>query len=132
MTPSDTSLLIICAVVTSVDPGAGRVCLSHRELLGTWEQNAARLAAASGVAMRIDPGRVPRREGASLAAALGDGEDYELLFTVPPERAPELEKTWPDGFAPLTRIGEVMAGSGEVVAPDGADLLKDRVIGYEH
>lgn len=94
--------------------------------------DAARLAAASGVAMRIDPGRVPRREGASLAAALGDGEDYELLFTVPPERAPELEKTWPDGFAPLTRIGEVMAGSGEVVAPDGADLLKDRVVGYEH
>lgn len=39
----------ICAVVTSVDPGAGRVCLSHRELLGTWEQNASRLEAGETV-----------------------------------------------------------------------------------
>ena len=68
----------------------------------------------------------------SIAAALGDGEDYELLFTVAPERAPELEKAWPEEFAPLARIGEVMAGSGEVIAPDGSDLLKGRVIGYEH
>ena len=94
--------------------------------------DAARLATASGVTLRIDPGRVPRREGAAIAAALGDGEDYELLFTVAPERAPELEKAWPEEFAPLARIGEVMAGSGEVIAPDGSDLLKGRVIGYEH
>ena len=39
----------ICAVVTSVDPEMGRICLSHRELLGTWEQNAARLAAGETV-----------------------------------------------------------------------------------
>lgn len=39
----------ISAVVTGVDKKAGRVNLSHRELLGTWEQNAARLAAGETV-----------------------------------------------------------------------------------
>ena len=33
----------IFAVVLSTDPAAGRVCLTHRELLGTWAENAALL-----------------------------------------------------------------------------------------
>ena len=39
----------IYAVVTGVDPQGRRIHLSHRELLGTWEQNAARLAAGETV-----------------------------------------------------------------------------------
>ncbi|MBQ1210479.1 MAG: S1 RNA-binding domain-containing protein [Clostridia bacterium] len=38
----------IFAVVSSID--GGRLCLSMRELLGTWEQNAARFAAGETVA----------------------------------------------------------------------------------
>ncbi|MCD8004581.1 MAG: S1 RNA-binding domain-containing protein [Oscillospiraceae bacterium] len=34
----------IYALVTCLEPKLGRVLLSHRELLGTWEENAARLA----------------------------------------------------------------------------------------
>ena len=29
------------AVISSLDPDTGRICLTHRELLGTWEENAA-------------------------------------------------------------------------------------------
>ena len=39
----------IRAVVRSVEPN-GRVCLSHKELLGTWEENAAGFEAGQTVA----------------------------------------------------------------------------------
>ncbi len=38
----------VYAVVSRVEPG-GRICLTHRELLGTWEENAACLHAGSAV-----------------------------------------------------------------------------------
>jgi thiamine-monophosphate kinase len=61
-----------------------------------------RLASASGTSFQVEAQKVPR--SGSLAAALNDGEDYELLFTVPPTRAEKLKKEWP--FAtPLHLIG---------------------------
>lgn len=39
----------IRAVVRSVDP-SGRICLSHKELLGTWEENASLFSAGETVA----------------------------------------------------------------------------------
>ncbi len=93
--------------------------------------DAARLAAASGVKLEMDPARVPLRVGASTAMALGDGEDYELLFTVPADRAAELENVWQKEFAPICRIGRVLPGSG-VDAPDGRDLLNEGKTGYVH
>ena len=38
----------VLAVVLRKEPG-GRICLTHRELLGTWEQNAQKLQAGSAV-----------------------------------------------------------------------------------
>jgi thiamine-monophosphate kinase len=54
-----------------------------------------RLARASGVDFVLEEKAIPRARGASLAAALNDGEDYELLFTVRPSHAETLKKTWP-------------------------------------
>ena len=72
-----------------------------------------RMAGASGTGFEIDPGRLPRSEGCTVAQALGDGEDYELLFAVGPQHAAKLErdwrKRWPD--VPLTAIG-VLAAPG--------------------
>jgi len=39
----------ILAVVRQIDPDTGRIYMSHRELLGTWEENAAGFAAAQTV-----------------------------------------------------------------------------------
>lgn len=68
--------------------------------------------------------------------ALGDGEDYELLFTAPPD-API-----PQGFGDdeddqvlITRIGTVTDASGiVVVTPDGSRVGLDQVDakGWEH
>jgi thiamine-monophosphate kinase len=42
-----------------------------------------RLADASGLGFEIFPALVPCRDGCTLDQALSDGEDYELLFTLP-------------------------------------------------
>lgn len=48
----------IRVVVKSVDPVSGRVYLTHRELLGTWEENAALFAptqTVSGIVRSLEP-----------------------------------------------------------------------------
>lgn len=66
-----------------------------------------RLANQSGVGFQLVYGRVPKSPGCELAQALNDGEDYELLFTVPPDRAESLQTSWSRIFPnlPLTHIG---------------------------
>ncbi len=50
-----------------------------------------------------------------LALALGGGEDYELLFTAPPEI---MHKAMADTGVPLTVIGEIVAGEPGVTVVD--------------
>ncbi len=72
-----------------------------------------RLARACGTGFVADPASVPRRRGATVAQAVGDGEDFELLFAVTPKDAGRLEAAWRKRFARvrLTRIG-VLAAPG--------------------
>ncbi len=65
-----------------------------------------RLANASKVSFYLEPKAIPRARGATLKAALNDGEDYELLFTTPASHVKTLKKKWP--FAtPLHCIGVI-------------------------
>jgi thiamine-monophosphate kinase len=65
-----------------------------------------RLAKASSVSFHLAANCIPRARGVDLQAAINDGEDYELLFTVRPVRAEKLKKEWP--FAtPVHFIGVV-------------------------
>ncbi len=64
-----------------------------------------RLARASHCGYTLDTARIPRTKGSTLTAALTDGEDYELLFTLPPRATGRLEHAWPTHFPRLTRIG---------------------------
>ena len=68
-----------------------------------------RLAAASRTGFVIASEAIPRRRGASLRAALSDGEDFELLFAVPKAKAAHLEREWKRKFPALrlTRIGHL-------------------------
>lgn len=116
----------------------GRFLASHRfasamlDISDGLLLDASRLAAASQVALTVEKERIPLRAGAEPDTAWSDGEDYELLFTVPGGSAARLEEIWPAGFAPITRIGFVSAGSGEVLAPGGKSLIEHRKSGYEH
>jgi thiamine-monophosphate kinase len=92
--------------------------------------DARHLAAASGVALRIDAALLPLQEGvAEVARAAGrdalelagaGGEDYELLATLPPERLAEATAAVGAAGTRLTPIGEVGDGAGVAIRlPDG-------------
>jgi thiamine-monophosphate kinase len=77
-----------------------------------------RLCLASGVAAVIDC--VPIVRGATLDRALHGGEDYELLFTLPPRKSP------PRG---TTLIGTIVKGRAGAVRFQGQPLPPR---GYDH
>ena len=68
-----------------------------------------RLAVASGTGYQVDVEKLPVTPGCGIAQALGDGEDYELLFTVEPNAGEVLEQEWRERWPELelTRIGEL-------------------------
>jgi thiamine-monophosphate kinase len=68
-----------------------------------------RLAKASKCGFTLHAERVPRQRGCTVAQALNDGEDFELLFAIAPADATALESRWERRFprVPLTRIGEL-------------------------
>lgn len=87
-----------------------------------------RLAKASGCGFALE--EVPRTRGATIHQALADGEDFELLFAVPPRRAVRLEQEWTAGpFAkiPLTRIGR-LTPPGQFTTLPGAESIH----GFDH
>ncbi|MGE0431206.1 MAG: thiamine-phosphate kinase [Planctomycetota bacterium] len=70
--------------------------------------DVAHICEESGVGVVITASRLPVHNGVTLHQALTDGEDFELLFTVDPARADELERSWPFGPAVgLSRIGHI-------------------------
>lgn len=71
-----------------------------------------RLMAASGAAAVVFPDALPRKRGATEGDAMAEGEDYELLFTVPAARGRKLLRAWPEAFAPIRCIGRVLAAGG--------------------
>jgi thiamine-monophosphate kinase len=68
-----------------------------------------RLARRSGLGFVLQEDRIPRSPGCDLARALGDGEDYELIFTASPAHTKNLASKWRAKFPRLrlTRIGEM-------------------------
>lgn len=73
-----------------------------------------RLATASGCGFVIHEAALPLSPGCTPAQALGDGEDFELLFAIEPVRVPELLTAWPFPDLPLTQIGELVKfGEGQ-------------------
>lgn len=67
------------------------------------------LAAASRVGAVVETAAIPCAKGATVKAALTDGEDFELLFTVPASVSPALIE-WAAGAlrCGVTKIGEIV------------------------
>ena len=68
-----------------------------------------RLAKASRLGFKIERESLPLASGATIANAISDGEDYELLFAISPRDRTHLQKAWRRTFPklPLTRIGSL-------------------------
>jgi thiamine-monophosphate kinase len=79
-----------------------------------------RLAAASGCGFILEKDSLPLTGGCTPDEAIGDGEDFELLFSIGREKADELLRKWPQYFpeVPLTAIG-AFTHPGEGVSLEG-------------
>jgi thiamine-monophosphate kinase len=65
--------------------------------------------------------------------ALSGGEDYELLFTVPPEKEAELAELAKSAEVPVTRIGGITsAEEGLTIVDREGRLIRPRKTGYDH
>jgi thiamine-monophosphate kinase len=88
-----------------------------------------RLARASGLGYHVTWENLPCRDGASPREALEDGEDYELLFTLPAAQAARLQKRWQDHFTlELTRIGRLTEPTTNSETHEGSQ----RSGGFDH
>ena len=93
-----------------------------------------RLARASGCGFEVDLAGLPLRKGSDISAALTDGEDYELLFAIPPRKAAALLKTWETAFPRtlLTGIGKLNASrSAPPDWPGGWDHFQPRLPNFQ-
>ena len=93
-----------------------------------------RLCRASGVAATIAIADVPVADLATLEEALGGGEDYELLATMPNEAAIEAARAELKGAfgVPLSVIGTIVEGAGvTAVDADGTERPLEP-IGWDH
>ncbi len=95
----------------------------------------------SGAGAELAADRVPiakaarggRSKRTPLERALYDGEDFELLFTVPAEKKAAFESSWRETFRlPCAEVGRVTGQRGRIVLAgrEKKTLLKNK--GYEH
>lgn len=95
-----------------------------------------RICRQSGVGALIEAAAVPLADDAKagadpLDAALNEGEDFELLFTLAPDQWDRLQRTWNDPL-PISAIGRITdTGRMQITMADGwtADL---KPAGYDH
>ena len=85
-----------------------------------------RLAAASACGFELWDSALPRTRGSNVEQALGDGEDFELLFSIADSASLSLEQKWKRAFPklPLTRIGTLSPPSPPSRAAHGFDHFK--------
>ncbi|HEX7980416.1 MAG TPA: thiamine-phosphate kinase [Gemmatimonadaceae bacterium] len=92
--------------------------------------DAGHLAAASGVAIELDPSRYPCVSGVSAAAASWSGEEYELLVAFPPNLIPDVGAFHERFGLPITAIGRVTQGEG--VRERGSAVRVEFQKGHDH
>jgi thiamine-monophosphate kinase len=90
-------------------------------------REALKIAEASSIPISADA----QEQSDPLAAALHEGEDFELLLTLAPQQWDKLHRSW-DNPTSITRIGTITdTGRMQIRTPDGqVNDLEPR--GYEH
>ncbi len=102
----------------------------------------AHICRASSCAAEIEADRLPLSAAAraALAAGLGNGlstvvtggDDYEILFTAPPDADRALSALSGELDVPLTRIGRIKPGQGVALLDGDGNVLDVGQGGYRH
>lgn len=94
---------------------------------------------AGRVGARVSLSRLPLssaynslREQAGWEPALSGGDDYELCFTVPPDKLGQLEQEAPAWSCEVCCIGEVVAGSGLFIEGTDGKEYRPQHSGHDH
>jgi thiamine-monophosphate kinase len=99
------------------------------------------ICAASHVGAVVEAARLPLSAPARaaiaghpdrLAAALGGGDDYELLFTAPPSASQPIAALERALDLPITMIGHIEGGEGVKVLDQGGAVMTVSVAGFRH
>lgn len=105
--------------------------------------DAGRIAAASGVCLTVELDGVPLSPAterwlasqpdrtAALVQLATSGDDYEVVCTCRPEQVDAFVQAAARAGAPLSRIGEVIAGAGVRTLHRGAPVAPER-LGWAH
>ncbi|RMG50924.1 MAG: thiamine-phosphate kinase [Gammaproteobacteria bacterium] len=95
-------------------------------------------ASAVGAVLRLEavPFSAPVRQwldaGGDPLRLLSAGDDYELLFTLPPEREARLSALAETAGVALTVIGEVQQGTGIRLFTPSGEAVRVKPLGYDH
>jgi thiamine-monophosphate kinase len=101
----------------------------------------AKLCAASGAAAKIDVALVPLSDAAKvvisadptmLEAALTGGDDYEILCTVPPDKAAGFLAAAKAANVAVTDIGKIATGKGARFLSIDGKPLKFKRASFSH
>jgi thiamine-monophosphate kinase len=95
-----------------------------------------RICVQSGVGAMLDAASIPisddaKRRSDPLAAALNEGEDFELLFAVAPSQWDLLRRQW-RWSVPITQIGDIREGHGMRIRMSDGRVLELLPGGYDH
>ena len=94
-------------------------------------RDAARVARASNVRIRLEAASIPLHSGvADWRTGAADGEDYELLFMADP--AVSVADRCSQSGTAITRIGTVSAGGGGVLVSLADGEVSVDELGWEH
>jgi thiamine-monophosphate kinase len=95
-----------------------------------------RLCRASGTGARLQMKSIPVFQAPWISdppgSALKGGEDFELLFTVPPKRIGPLLRRYPAGFPSLSAIGYLTGNEGITVAQEDGGEKPLLETGFDH
>ncbi len=98
--------------------------------------DAKALATASRVALHLALEAMPiagdPQSREEKLARITWGDDYQCLFTVPPERAAAIEAMATSENLRLTRIGHVESGRGLFLSENGTSVNLPETLGFEH
>jgi len=95
------------------------------------------ICTVSGVAGVIEAGKVPLSPAAArlpnrMVAVLTGGDDYELLFTAPPERQANVLAAAGAAGVSVTAIGRIAAGQGVRALDDAGREMALAGVGWRH
>ena len=98
--------------------------------------DAPKLAAASGCGNLLLPGQIPIHSDLAqvphaIEQALGDGEDFELLFAVEPAAWPTLNLAWPFDTA-IHSVGWLLQQPGSFIEDPFGRMAPSPFSGFEH